>query len=403
MVIRDPVHGDIEIDEQLIKDLIDTASFQRLRRIKQLAGSELAFPGATHTRFTHSLGVYHLIQLVLKQTAFRNFAYQEKLMITVAGLLHDIGHGPFSHTFEMLQTINPIMQSHEMYAVQLINDQQSDIHLVLQKYFSASEMQIICDVILGQAHHKFLLADLVSSQLDMDRIDYLLRDDCFAGTGYGYIDTQWIIRNMLIDKQCSRIVFKAKCLYAIENYLVGRYHMYCQVYNHHISRGFNLLFGMIFKRIYDLWKQRFSFAYIDKTFCHNLLTQPALTTKQYYELDDYWMWCFLARAKQEDDLVLKTLVHNFQRRSFFRPDHDATFLQKYQSAVEAKYEKENLRYFLIHKQITPPSFYNPHQYGIYIQKENQKPINIYDCSPLIQAYQPKQEDGAITFVINPLF
>ena len=190
MVIRDPVHGDIEIHEQLIKDLIDTASFQRLRRIKQLAGSELAFPGATHTRFTHSIGVYHLIQLVLKQPAFRDFSKQAQLIITVAGLLHDIGHGPYSHTFEVLVNINSQMQSHEMYAVQLINDQTSDINLVLKKYFVASEIQIICDVILGKAHHHFLLADLVSSQLDMDRIDYLLRDDRFAGTGYGYIDAQ---------------------------------------------------------------------------------------------------------------------------------------------------------------------------------------------------------------------
>lgn len=92
---------------------------------------------------------------------------------------------------------------------------------------------------------------------------------------------------MLIDKQSNRIVFKAKCLYAIENYLVGRYHMYCQVYNHHISRGFNLLFGIIFKRIHDLIQQNFSFAYLNHNFCQTLLTETALLTKQYYQLDDY--------------------------------------------------------------------------------------------------------------------
>ena len=115
------------------------------------------------------------------------------------------------------------------------------------------------------------------------------------------------------------------------------------------------------------------------------------------------MWYFLAQAKQEDDLVLKTLVHNFQRRSFFRPNNDQTFLQKYRTHIQATYGRNSLAYFLVHKQITPPSFYNPHRYGIYIQKENKQPINIYNCSPLIRAYQPKQEDGAITFVINPLF
>ena len=404
MVIRDPVHGDIEITAPVISELIDTNAFQRLRRIKQLAGSELAFPGATHTRFTHSIGVYHLIQLVLKQPRFAaKFSDQAKLIVAVAGLLHDIGHGPYSHTFEQIQQINPLMQSHEKYAAQIIEDPHQQIAQILRKYFSPPEIKLICAIILGSTDHKFILAGLVSSQLDMDRVDYLLRDDRFAGTGYGYIDAQWIIRNMLIDEANQRIVFKAKCLYAIENYLVGRYHMYCQVYNHHISQGFNLLFQMIFQRLADLLAAGFPFQALDQTLLQQLLHQSSLTTPQYLAIDDCWMWSFWNQARKENDPILQTLIANFQNRSFFRPGNDLAQIKHYRQTIIKQYGLDASKYFLLTQQVSPPSFYDPHQHPIYLETSSGQTKNIYDCSALIQTYEANPKSEPITFIINPLF
>lgn len=285
--IRDAIHKNININEPVIKALIDSKEFQRLRWISQLGGAQIAFPSATHTRFTHSLGVYHVLTRVLNQIGNNKLiSEKEKLIIKIAGLLHDLGHGPFSHSFEGVTNFNNDSKyqfSHEFYTCAIIGDETTEVNQILKKYhINANDIINI----IKKDHKKCpkYQIQLISSQLDCDRIDYLIRDCYFTGVDYGSIDLDWVISNMIIDQKHG-IVFNYKALWAIENYLVTRFHMYFQVYFHKSSIFFDLKLQKLFSQLRKLLQENYQWK-INIAIIIPILKQEMISVNEYLKLND---------------------------------------------------------------------------------------------------------------------
>ena len=221
-VFRDPVHGYIHIQDQIILDLINTREFQRLRRIKQLGGSVYTFHGAEHSRFGHSLGVYEITRLIVDKFE-RQYLSQtpgdglwqasERLVALCAALLHDIGHGPFSHAFEGIFHTN-----HEEITQRIITSPETEIHQVLLQL--GPEFPAKVASVINKTYPNQQVVQLISSQIDADRMDYLLRDAYYAGVSYGTFDLTRILR--VIRPFKNGIVFDFSGMHAIEDYIVRR-------------------------------------------------------------------------------------------------------------------------------------------------------------------------------------
>jgi len=267
LTIRDPIHGMITFKKDTVaRELIDTKEFQRLRRIKQLGFADLVYPGATHTRFSHSLGVGWLVNKAMKklfekgeikEDDFKDYDKDQAIdAMTCAGLLHDIGHGPFSHLFEKITNAH-----HESIAKDIINPEDiryeskisSKIELSIKnKKLPLSVKKDLPGVIRGSIGHSLeVVMSLIHSQLDCDRIDYLLRDNYFCGTPIN-VDVDFLFRSMMIkpipilgDKK--RIVFEYKSLPSIEHYLLSRINHYKSIAYHKTVAAAEALFLSLFK------------------------------------------------------------------------------------------------------------------------------------------------------------
>lgn len=233
-VIKDPVHGVIQFTEaenHWVKPFIDSPNFQRLRHIKQLGLADWIFPGAVHTRFNHSLGCAYVASQISEKL---HLSTQDKQKVVLAGLLHDIGHGPFSHTFEELfyqkclrhEDWTPLFL--QEYADTGLLEHHPETQLTTQTFLS------IQNLIMHQEKNQKLLADIVSSQLDADRLDYLLRDSHFCGVSYGQYDFAWLLHCLMIVEQegQQRLGITVKGVGVVEHYLMARRLMMKNVYHH---------------------------------------------------------------------------------------------------------------------------------------------------------------------------
>ncbi len=235
-IINDPVHGFIKIPHEILFDIIEHPYFQRLRRIGQTGLLNLIFPGATHTRFHHALGAMHLMFTALetlKQKGVKISEEEEKGAM-LAILMHDIGHGPFSHALESM-----LMDDwhHEKLSLLLMNKLNEEFN---------GQLSMAIEMFQGQYHRKFF-NQLISSQLDVDRLDYLKRDSFFTGVSEGNINTQRIISMMNVCEE-GELVIDAKGIYSIENFLTARMFMYWQVYYHKTSALAEFLLVKILER-----------------------------------------------------------------------------------------------------------------------------------------------------------
>lgn len=235
-IINDPVHGFIKIPHEILFDITEHPYFQRLRRIGQTGLLNLIFPGATHTRFHHALGAMHLMFTALetlKQKGVKISEEEEKGAM-LAILMHDIGHGPFSHALE-----NMLMDDwhHEKLSLLLMNKLNEEFN---------GQLSMAIEMFQGKYHRKFF-NQLISSQLDVDRLDYLKRDSFFTGVSEGNINTQRIISMMNVSEE-GELVIDAKGIYSIENFLTARMFMYWQVYYHKTSALAEFLLVKILER-----------------------------------------------------------------------------------------------------------------------------------------------------------
>lgn len=362
---RDPVLGSIAFDwqkETFAIELIDTPEFQRLRRIRQLGAAFLVFHGAEHSRFTHSIGVGFLAKRIYSRIRLdENFPKEldgeEIRKVVIAGaLLHDIGHGPFSHLFERVFA----EKSHERWGLEIVEDPQTQVNAVLNKYGLVDSVKRIF-----QKQYKPQLAqDIISSQLDADRLDYLMRDSLMTGVTYGHYDLDWLLEVMELGKIPNRTgelglaINLKKGWHAAEQFVIGRYLMYQQVYYHKTIRAAERMIKMIFERLAEMAKDGIYPDPCPAPLRRLLDPDPRkMNLASYLRLDDEFMLtCFRlwADAEHEDD-VLKNLCGRLTRRELFKTaviDSEKTMDGlKYSAAIEklknaAQAEGFDPRYFL---------------------------------------------------------
>lgn len=305
-VFRDPIYGYIHVDYEIITEIINTKVFQRLRRIRQLSGVQMVYHGAEHSRFSHSLGVYHNANRFLLVSELKSTLNErEKLLFLCAALLHDIGHGPYSHAFEDVFDLD-----HEKIGARLIVENE-ELRKILNKVDDNFALDI-ASIILKE--NKFpLLQQLISSQLDVDRLDYLLRDAYFTGTSYGNIDIDRLIRVLTIKD--NNVLFRESGIHAIENYLISRYHMYWQVYYHRVSRIYEVILEKTYLRIKDLLKENYKFNNIIEPLAQFIKNNDDLNS--FLLLDDFYINTLFNSFQFTEDKILKVLANDFINRKIW--------------------------------------------------------------------------------------
>ena len=307
-VMRDPIHGYIHVHYKVIWDCINAREFQRLRRIHQLGGDFQVYHTAEHTRFSHSLGVYEIVRRMVEEIEelSRSLSEYEKCAAMLAGLLHDLGHGPFSHAFEAVSDCH-----HEQFTQRILLE-DSEIHRIL----SAADVRLPQDVadIIGYRYKNDLLNQLVSGQLDADRMDYLLRDAYFTGTSYGTFDMERILRTIRI--QDAHLAVKESGIHSVEDYIMARYHMYWQGYLHPVARSYEIMIALLFERMKTLWKQKPSF-FAGLEMFTPFLSGERVAIEALFRLDEAAALYGFALLTQRSDPILRDLAARVLDRRLF--------------------------------------------------------------------------------------
>jgi len=316
-IYRDPVHNIIRLqtdsDEgDLMMRLIDATEFQRLRRIKQLGLGLYTYQGAEHSRFTHSLGAFHLMTRVLDRLGER-YAINpaDRIAARAAALLHDVGHGSFSHVMEKVLNFH-----HERWTVEVILSESSEIGELLRAH-SHDLPAKIASIIEG-TFQPSALAQLVSSQLDVDRMDYLLRDSLMTGAKYGIYDLEWIINALAIDEAADRIYVEARGVYAVEEYLQARYYMFRQVYFHRTLRSAEAVLRSIIRRALKLFDEGQEVWHADGTAFEKILRREPLSITEHLQIDDSDFVFHVKQWQRSSDQILSDLSRRFIARRLFK-------------------------------------------------------------------------------------
>ncbi len=291
----DPIHGFIGLTSTELK-VVDHPLFQRLRHIRQLGNVYLVYPGADHTRFSHSLGVMHIIdkmaiKLRLEPGDIKN--------LRMAALLHDIGHYPLSHTIESLMMSSYSDAHHEIFGGLIIK--KTSLKDILKD--NGYEPEYIINIFQGKEANPLFTA-LLHSELDADRIDYLLRDSFYTGVGYGKIDLDMIIRQMKVSDE-REVYIDRKAKFAIENYMIGRYHMYQAVYIHKTVMGFDLMMRMAYKEM------------IEQGLAHSFDELKKLEEEELANYSDYYFFYKLFSCKNIDG-DLAEIARMLQKREVLK-------------------------------------------------------------------------------------
>jgi HD superfamily phosphohydrolase len=316
-IYRDPVHNIIRLqtdsDEgELMMRLIDTGEFQRLRRIKQLGLGLFTYQGAEHSRFTHSLGAFHLMTRVLDRLSERYaISAYDRIAARAAALLHDVGHGSFSHVMEKVLSFH-----HERWTMDVILNESSEIGALLRSH-SADLPAKVASIIEG-TFKPAALAQLVSSQLDVDRMDYLLRDSLMTGAKYGIYDLEWIINALAIDETADRIYVEARGVYAVEEYLQARYYMFRQVYFHRTLRSAEAVLRSIVRRALQLFDEGREVWHASGTAFEKILRREPLTITEHLQVDDSDFVFHVKQWQRSSDHILSDLSRRFIERRLFK-------------------------------------------------------------------------------------
>lgn len=383
-VMRDPVHGYINVYDQVIWDLINTAEFQRLRRIHQLGGTLQVYHTAEHSRFGHSLGVYEIVRLMIENIKGLkdNLSEFERIAVMCAGLLHDVGHGPFSHAFEAVTDIN-----HEVLTDRIILE-DTEINSVL-KDADPKLPQIVADII-AHRHPRALLSQMISSQMDADRMDYLLRDSYFTGVSYGEFDLYRILRTIRIVN--DTLVVKESGIHAIEDYIMARYQMYWQVYLHPTSRSYESILHAIFKRMRDLYEEDENSLSCVPIF-EPIMKDGPIPLEDFLKLDESTCLAGFMQLFDTHDPILSDLTKRLLNRKLFeyidiKNEHTLEIVEE--KVRKAGYDT---RYYVLQdsmSQILYLPYRGNENAGVWILKDEEL-IELSQASPVVRGFVKGEE------------
>ena len=329
MILRDPVHGLVAFEsaeEAIVVELLETSEVQRLRRIRQLGLTSLAYPGADHTRFAHAIGsAFVMTRFARRMRAIHDDLPYWQRMTTerarealAAALLHDIGHGPFSHLFEEALPEGP---PHEEWTRRILLDSKTDVARVLERHDSSLPARV-ADLVHGR-HELDYLARAVSGTFDVDRCDYLLRDAYFTGVTYGSFDLDWLLRSLRFgvpsrDGVAPPLAIDGpKGLPAIESFILARLFMFQQVYFHKASRASEFLLSRILARVRDLLVDGTRLPHVPPAIAA-LAREGDCALGDYLDLDDTVLWAAISAWRSAPDPVLSDLSGRLYARRLFK-------------------------------------------------------------------------------------
>lgn len=402
---RDPVHNLITFspdrkDDLLFLELIDTPEFQRLRRVKQLGMADLVFQGAEHSRFTHSIGVLHVAQRILDQLKkSQSFSQHDRLVVACTALLHDIGHAPFSHVTESI-----FGSLHEEWSARIILDPRTRIHRILQKQTRDLPAQIV--LCLNYRSPEKFFSQIVSSQLDADRFDYLLRDSLMTGVKYGVFDLERIVLGLEVSRVFNRnqIVVNEKGFYAVEEYLQARYHMYRQVYYHHTVCATGAMLKALMRRARLLLAKSDRKAPPVYAPAHHpitkLLSGQKLDVPEYTMLDDSEMFVFIKEWSRNEDPTMRLLAEGIMHRKLFKtvelpaPEPVARIRRRLRRELADTYGPDGAG-LILHERTgdTPYKIYRPGEgeTSIYVKRKSGRIVEVSELSPSVKALARKYD------------
>jgi hypothetical protein len=300
--IKDPIHGYVYITEQE-KQIIDSYPVQRLRRLRQLAGSEYVYPGANHTRFEHSIGVMHLASRVIANPNIaRCMTKTEGEMVKIAGLLHDVGHGPFSHVFEHLLDKEKNGKTHEDLTLWLVRN--SELKDILKRNgYNPEEVGKLAVGRLGKPKRAFL-DQIISSAVDVDKQDFIVRDTYHTGAEYGFIDVFRLIH--ALDVLGENLAVDLGALSALESLMIARIESFKSIYFHRVGRAAQIMLAMAMERANE-----------------ELKLTSFKTPEEYMAMDDYTVWTMLKKCKESSGII-----KNLERRKMLKCAYEKTFYEK---------------------------------------------------------------------------
>jgi HD superfamily phosphohydrolase len=379
-IINDPIYGFVTLPDDLVYDLINHPIFQRLRRIKQLGLTNLVYPGALHTRFHHAIGAMYLMTEALQVLKSKDIKItdEESRAAIIAILLHDIGHGPFSHALE--HTIVKGIH-HEDISTMLMDE--------LNKTFKGKLSLAI--KIFKNEHPKKFLHQLVSSQLDMDRLDYLNRDSFFTGVSEGVVSSDRIIK--MLNVKDGNLVVEAKGIYSVESFLIARRLMYWQVYLHKTVLSAEKLLVNVLKRAKelslageDLFATPALSLFLKNNFSKkDFISKPELL-QQFVLLDDYDIMASVKVWMNHKDVVLSTLCKNIIDRNLYKIElQNKNFTPAYKNQIQEKVmkkyklSKKDSEYFVFSESVNN-SAYNSSKVQINILHKNGQLIDVAKAS-----------------------
>lgn len=398
-IINDPVYGFVSIPSGLIFDLIQHPYLQRLRYIKQVSMTHLVYPGALHTRFQHVIGAMHLMQLAIDTLRGKNISIteQEEEATLIAILLHDIGHGPFSHSLEhtIIEGI-----SHEIISSLLMDRLNVEFE---------GQLDLAITIFNGKYHRKFL-HQLVSGQLDTDRMDYLNRDSFFTGVSEGVISYDRIIKMLTV--QNDELAVEIKGIYSIEKFLIARRLMYWQVYLHKTVIAAEQMLIQILRRakkltVYgqDLFATRsLNHFLINRVGAHNFIVDP-IHLDYFTKLDDTDILASIKSWTDHEDKILSMLCKGLMSRDLFRTDMRPTaFDQQEIMQIKEKVKKalnlndEEVGYF-VYYQVVQNSAYSAENNPIKILNNANELVEIAEASDLsnLEALAKRVVKYALTY------
>ncbi len=393
-VLKDPVHSYIHIHYEVIWNCLDSKEFQRLRRIRQLGGDFQVYPTAEHSRFSHSLGVYEIVRRMVTEVKSLcvELTEYEKVCVMLAGLLHDVGHGPFSHAFEHVTN-----HSHEEYTAKIILG-NTELNSILQAVSRKLPEDIVS--IIQHTHENDILNQIVSGQLDADRMDYLLRDSYFTATSYGQFDLERILRTMRVRKTSEGrkvIVVKHTGIHSVEDYIMARYQMYWQVYYHPVARSYEAVFIQLFNRLKDIFKDNKDY-FEDMRVLVPFLEKSEVSEEEYFRLDENSLLYCCALIQHKGDVIAADLAKRLQNRKLFEyVDYNEENLDQIQNMLRENGYNE--QYYLRIENIEA-SVYSPYNgRKILIEKLDGQIVALEKASTIVESITKGQtkKEGTIFF------